>query len=194
LSVEPLSHYYPELTPYQFASNTPIAAIDIDGKEAGLYQGGAIGASGTQMSNYFDNEKGREQWGKAMGTGIAVGGAAVVDVFFTKGWLTRTLLASQLFGGLEHNRAKTPDGRAAQDQRSKAALTDALITYGAGKLLGVGFNATATGLRGLASTRFNFARSFYKEAGYAEQRMVDHTKGIDLSQKVYEETYKKGTV
>jgi RHS repeat-associated protein len=34
MSVDPLTHKYPELTPYQFASNTPLWAIDLDGKEA----------------------------------------------------------------------------------------------------------------------------------------------------------------
>jgi hypothetical protein len=34
LSVDPLTKQYPELTPYQFASNTPIQAIDLDGGEA----------------------------------------------------------------------------------------------------------------------------------------------------------------
>ncbi len=33
LSVDPISKSYPELTPYQFASNTPIQAIDLDGLE-----------------------------------------------------------------------------------------------------------------------------------------------------------------
>jgi RHS repeat-associated protein len=33
LSVDPLTKSYPELTPYQFASNSPIAAIDLDGLE-----------------------------------------------------------------------------------------------------------------------------------------------------------------
>jgi RHS repeat-associated protein len=33
LSVDPLTQSYPELTPYQFASNTPIQAIDLDGLE-----------------------------------------------------------------------------------------------------------------------------------------------------------------
>ncbi len=33
LSVDPLQKEYPELTPYQFASNTPIQAIDLDGLE-----------------------------------------------------------------------------------------------------------------------------------------------------------------
>lgn len=34
LSVDPLTKEYPMLTPYQFASNTPIWAIDLDGLEA----------------------------------------------------------------------------------------------------------------------------------------------------------------
>ena len=34
LSVDPLTKKYPELTPYQFASNTPISAVDLDGLEA----------------------------------------------------------------------------------------------------------------------------------------------------------------
>ena len=33
LSVDPIAKQYPELTPYQFASNTPIQAIDLDGNE-----------------------------------------------------------------------------------------------------------------------------------------------------------------
>lgn len=33
LSFDPLAPKYPELTPYQFASNTPIQAIDLDGLE-----------------------------------------------------------------------------------------------------------------------------------------------------------------
>jgi len=35
LSVDPITNKYPELTPYQFASNSPIAMIDIDGLEGG---------------------------------------------------------------------------------------------------------------------------------------------------------------
>ncbi len=40
LSVDPLTKKYPELTPFQFASNTPIQAIDMDGLEAALIIGG----------------------------------------------------------------------------------------------------------------------------------------------------------
>lgn len=37
ISVDPLYKKYPELTPYQFASNTPIQAIDLDGLEKLIY-------------------------------------------------------------------------------------------------------------------------------------------------------------
>jgi RHS repeat-associated protein len=39
ISVDPLTKSYPELTPYQFASNTPIQAIDLDGLEAFFVHG-----------------------------------------------------------------------------------------------------------------------------------------------------------
>lgn len=45
LSVDPLTRKYPELTPYQFASNTPIQAIDLDGLEAGDAKGGKPAAT-----------------------------------------------------------------------------------------------------------------------------------------------------
>lgn len=35
LSVDPITKDYPELTPYQFASNRPVEGIDIDGMEVG---------------------------------------------------------------------------------------------------------------------------------------------------------------
>jgi RHS repeat-associated protein len=37
LSVDPLTNKYPELTPYQFASNSPIEGIDLDGLEKITY-------------------------------------------------------------------------------------------------------------------------------------------------------------
>lgn len=37
LSVDPLQKTYPELTPFQFASNSPIASVDLDGLEKDWY-------------------------------------------------------------------------------------------------------------------------------------------------------------
>jgi RHS repeat-associated protein len=39
LSVDPLTKKYPELTPYQFASNSPIMGIDLDGQELFIVHG-----------------------------------------------------------------------------------------------------------------------------------------------------------
>ena len=49
LSIDPLFRKYPELTPYQFASNTPIASVDLDGKESAIVTG-TQQANGTQTS------------------------------------------------------------------------------------------------------------------------------------------------
>jgi RHS repeat-associated protein len=43
LSVDPLTQKFPELTPYQFASNTPIKAVDIDGLETSWRPPGQLG-------------------------------------------------------------------------------------------------------------------------------------------------------
>jgi RHS repeat-associated protein len=48
LSVDPLMASYPELTPYQFASNTPIAAIDLDGLE------------GYRYTEYYERQDGKK--------------------------------------------------------------------------------------------------------------------------------------
>ena len=44
LSVDPITVQYPELTPYQFASNTPLQATDLDGLEA-FFVHGTTGSS-----------------------------------------------------------------------------------------------------------------------------------------------------
>ncbi|ULQ55430.1 hypothetical protein KJS94_12335 [Flavihumibacter rivuli] len=196
LSVDPITAKYPELTPYQFASNSPIWAIDLDGLEGLIATGMPLGNSGHGHGMIVSPEMARKinQEHPEVARGLVVGLAVAVDVFITKGWVTRTLFASQVFGAAEHNRATTPEGRTAQNQRSREAIADAIFTYGAGKILGVTFNVGTSVISKLARNRFNFARNYYKSAGYNEERTLSHTKGIDLSQKVYEETYKKGTV
>jgi RHS repeat-associated protein len=51
LSVDPLTKEYPELTPYQFASNTPIQAVDLDGAEAFFVHGTESSAKRWTESN-----------------------------------------------------------------------------------------------------------------------------------------------
>lgn len=54
-SVDPIAPKYPELTPYQFASNTPIQAIDLDGLEA-FFIHGTWGNNSAWLENGKANE------------------------------------------------------------------------------------------------------------------------------------------
>ena len=55
LSVDPLTKKFAELTPYQFASNTPIRAIDLDGLEAFFVAGAGNDNNGWNYVDRFKN-------------------------------------------------------------------------------------------------------------------------------------------
>jgi hypothetical protein len=138
MSVDPITKKYPELTPYQYASNTPVAAIDIDGLEGMMATPGTIYASNKNL--YDDLLAGRNtprvQNSKKAGKVIAIAGALALDIVLTKGRATQLLLTSQVAGAFYHNKASTPEGRELQDESSKAILTDAFITWGTGRIIG----------------------------------------------------------
>jgi hypothetical protein len=157
LSVDPLTKSYPYYTPYSFAGNKPIAFIDRDGEEEGFdrwltHQQKAVLTHQISEDQYRENVR-------AMGMGAVVGGVVLTDIFLTKGWLSRTLIMSQGFGLIEHNRAKTPEGRAAQDARFKENVTDFSINLLSGYVLGSSFK----GLMAMA----NNARKLYNFGGKA---------------------------
>jgi hypothetical protein len=55
-SVDPLTKKYPELTPFQFASNRPIQAIDLDGLEAFFVVGAGNDVDGWNYVDRFQKE------------------------------------------------------------------------------------------------------------------------------------------
>lgn len=62
LSLDPLQKKYPELTPYQFASNSPIQGIDLDGLEISRFfsnpiSNGALGIAGTWLTQSIAETK-----------------------------------------------------------------------------------------------------------------------------------------
>jgi RHS repeat-associated protein len=86
ISVDPITDEYPELTPYQFASNTPIQATDLDGLEADF------SAAKADKMEYQDDDKWYDKVGKFVGnTGISlwngVVGTAETGVNMTPGYL-----------------------------------------------------------------------------------------------------------
>lgn len=148
LSVDSITKNYPELTPYQFASNTPIQAIDLDGLESfyinykdALYLGNLTKPNKEKMS-----QKEIEVWGNAMNQGqskgFALGFGVSLDMY-TGGRISSSIYASQLFSAFNHNKATTVEGRNQQEKDSRKALSEAAFTYATSLTFGKIFGAVA---------------------------------------------------
>jgi RHS repeat-associated protein len=99
LSVDPLTAFYPYYTPYQFAGNSPIANVDLDGAEpkpaiSGTQEGQVQTASETSYATLHNIPKTTsETWywhGGGLGTGMYKKDAngKQVEVFTQAGWYT----------------------------------------------------------------------------------------------------------
>jgi len=85
LSVDPLTSKFPMLTPYQFASNTPLMAIDLDGLEAaGVQIGGRVTVPFFTIAASVDIIADAHQVSffitPAAGVGTGIGGGAGVSI------------------------------------------------------------------------------------------------------------------
>ncbi len=140
LSLDPITLQYPELTPYQFASNTPIYAIDLDGLEMmgnpyATLQAMKINEAAVALEK-TDNKQEAEKIRRNAVIVNLIAQATLADVMLTRGKLSSTLLSAQVLGAFEHNRAKTPEGKAAQDQRRNDALFSAGFIWATSKIIG----------------------------------------------------------
>ena len=90
-SVDPLTAKYPELTPYQFASNTPIQAIDLDGLEQYHYSLSFNKDGKSQIQKTDDTHLKYEhwRWGSANCLGVSI---PVPEHYFTEDhrWVVHT--------------------------------------------------------------------------------------------------------
>jgi RHS repeat-associated protein len=140
LSVDPITKKYPELTPYQFASNTPIAKVDIDGLEGSIGISGSANVTGRHNVEFDTDGDGKPNFdGSFYGAGIsqlAAGVAAVTDIFITRGKLTQTLIAADVLGTLHHNGTSNVAEQKRRNEETKRALSDAFIGIGISKVLG----------------------------------------------------------
>ncbi|MBS1736101.1 MAG: hypothetical protein JSS98_05775, partial [Bacteroidetes bacterium] len=111
----------------------------------------------------------------------------------TKGWATKAVVGYEVISAFQHNAASTLEGRLGQEKEMKEHLANAFLIWGTGKMFGIGFSATGE-LAELASQRLNFAKKFYNEAGFSNKQFIKESGGIDLNEKVFETTLKKGTL
>ena len=86
LSVDPIYKSFPWYTPYQFAGNKPIVAVDMDGAEDQMYHHMMMGQmrGTTKSGQTFDKAvENQTQMAKAG----ALGDAAGIAILLTRGWL-----------------------------------------------------------------------------------------------------------
>ncbi|ATL49391.1 hypothetical protein COR50_20645 [Chitinophaga caeni] len=143
LSVDPLAKDYPELTPYQFASNRPIECIDLDGGESAyLTPGGHLSMPSDALRHpipknayVFSTEgaKGALKLGTRQGIFYGVAALVALDFYLTGGTVTNAVskfaFATSIYGALDHNPATTEEGKVIQSEKMKDALVD-LATVG----------------------------------------------------------------
>ena len=112
LSVDPLRYEYPELTPYQFASNTPIMAIDLDGLEAAIaiytVENGKDISLEIQLVAYPDGAGGftyvndlQMAWAYAQSRGTSMSGAGNIMVLESENGQVRIRENSRAMNGVE---------------------------------------------------------------------------------------------
>ncbi len=88
LSVDPLTKSYPWYTPYQFAGNMPVWAIDLDGLEERIIITYHLDDGSTKLSTYQYGDKGFSEIKNAMWQYTT---AENKDAFWTEGWNSYTM-------------------------------------------------------------------------------------------------------
>jgi RHS repeat-associated protein len=168
LSTDPLTKKYPMLTPYQFASNTSIMAIDLDGLEAFPHYEGILNARNKGLVTDKDLEIINEYRLRFAVMGLT----AVVDVAITKGWLTRSLMAYEAGNMLDYmsKAEKTNDPILKEQYKKEAGMSGTLV-------LGSAVIDAALPLIPKGISKFNFLNNPFKgltpgEAGKMGERLM----------------------
>jgi RHS repeat-associated protein len=208
LSVDPLSKSYPYLTPYQFASNSPIGGIDLDGLEFfkkdntryTMDYKPVVNAPGVlaKVNNASHNIM-SFIWNVTIGGGSE--GLKSINNYFAGGYKEPTTNIVASFNQFQTEAAKyhttTPIGQQlkdfgniATDLRSYELPAQLLIAHklAAPKTSPIPFSGEIIG------ARRSLASSFYEKAGFSPAKALEHMEGINFEKAVQTTTLKKGTV
>ena len=197
LSVDPLTPKYPELTPYQFASNRPIDGIDQDGLEF-------LKDFSSRQNTYFQGQQ--DALLKPKETLRAFDPS---KKSFTQSWRdSKNFFASMTYhmaNGIYTFPQQITRGVTGQSQISNIGGD----TYSAAGIGGekqrtnnfIDFASTiipsapASAVRAeIGIARQGIASAFYEKAGFAADKAFEHMEGINFSKPVEAMTLKKGTV
>jgi RHS repeat-associated protein len=210
LSEDPLTKSYPELSPYQYADNSPILFIDIDGLEPGLpwyYRKGKYSDKPvlTFGAKNLSKAKRIEYSGAAGITAMrptAKGGIFVYNSLVSA-WNN---IANTFNDGLDGKNGSQMLIESVQSME-KLKLSDLknvetweniaggiLTAYVARRITRSFGGAPTSSQAALVKNRIETAKNFYKQAGFDEKNSLSHMNGIDMTKKVFETTLEKGTV
>lgn len=136
LSVDPISAKYPELTSYQFASNTPIQAIDLDGLEAAV----VVFPKGVSDKDKNDFYRGYDKSLTKGAAIVAVTTLVIADHVVTGGQVTRATVnifgSAQVFSMFYHNKATTPEQAASRKEEFNQGAFNLAMGFGISKIIG----------------------------------------------------------
>jgi RHS repeat-associated protein len=199
LSIDPLIKKYPELTPYQFASNTPIQAMDLDGAESMFgWSTGLTPQQANDVAMGWNNANVKIFNGTASGVQKSV---TKTWNAITHPWQTVKNIASFLQeGALDMSTVKIAPAphidAIAQDFKDNVVNGDSysrseyLAELGTDALLAKGFGKAFTVAKGMVladriAVRMNFVRAKYATAieTYGPNH-IDFTKTVSEVQNV----------
>jgi RHS repeat-associated protein len=194
LSVDPISKKYPELTPYQFASNTPIMGIDLDGLE--LYT-----STGFDIWFFFKfglrakaNEISENSVGKLMSGTVQL---AQIESNETNPQQSSGTPEDELPAMLKRNlelKGKVDAYRKMVEGTAKMyEISGETMLEVAGFVLPVE-KAIAWGIKGTRQLlRLKVAAQVYEKAGYVAKKIADHLKYYDFELPVFKKTVEEQT-
>ena len=210
LSVDPLTKKYPELTPYQFASNTPIEAVDLDGAEK-LDKIKKFETNGSITDNPVENIP------NAIGNGVIDVLNLIPEVWnsgvdhyraLKRGtWLrdvgnefkqTYNDFGKSVYDNIEYT-LHTPIKKQLTDfgntLNNPETLENAVATALSAKLIsGAGNLMKVESFAQIMAKRRNLAASFYEQSGFTSAKAASHIEGINFNKAVQTTTLRKGTI
>ncbi len=146
LSIDPIGREYPELSPYQFGSNTPIVAIDVDGLEAEWMTNTIWSARERVRRESGDNAA--QEFDRGVRNGTIATGVVLTDIFITKGWLSRAFGTIELLNAVSNDHAASnikgnSPTKAKLSNEASEGYKSAIKGYALGKAIGIAGKAVA---------------------------------------------------
>lgn len=201
LSEDPLTKTYPQLTPYQFAENSPILFIDLDGLEKALpwylrenKHGGkpvlTLGMGNLPTAKRIEFY-GHQKVGTFVYNSLVSAWNGIANTW-NEGMDGKTGSQMLVESVQSIEKLKLSDFKNVETWEN---IAGGILTAYVSKRITNSFGGSATAAEAsLIKNRISFAKDFYKKSGFKDADALSHMNGIDMTKKVLNTTLEKGTV